>query len=180
MRFKPMSAGLTSPSRLTSSTIPAQCCSTSMFKWCVRHGTNAVSENFVNVATEINWTFMSVTKECRRPTESESETLRQKKKKTFFRSCLALDKGKENYAGSWEGKHCAYSANQMRTITLEVFLLFLVHPKGSLTDGTKELFSLTSTFLKLSWTKKGSCWKKMFGMKLAWQFYSLAMNNKQQ
>ena len=136
-----MSAGLTSPSRLTSSTIiPAQCCSTSMFKWCVRHGTNAVRENFVNVATEINWTFMSVTKECRRPTESESETLRQKKKKTFFRSCLALDKGKENYAGSWEGKHCAYSANQMRTITLEVFLLFLVHPKGSLTDGTKELF----------------------------------------
>ena len=29
MRFKPMSAGLTSPSRLTSSTIPAHCCLTS-------------------------------------------------------------------------------------------------------------------------------------------------------
>ena len=91
-----MSAGLTSPSRLTSSTIiPAQCCLTSMFKWCVRHGTNAVCENFVNVATEINWTFMSVTKECRRPTESESETLRQKKEKQFSVLVLLWTKEKK-------------------------------------------------------------------------------------
>ena len=66
----------------------------------------------------------------------------------------------------------------MRTITLEVFLLFLVHPKGSLTDGTKELFFSYFYFFETKLDKERIMLKKMFGMKLARRFYSLAINNK--